>query len=86
MYKFKACGTFISVYSLYKSERLTINLTFTKGLFVCNNLRMRRLGIRIEICARAKQGSPYSWQLSKEAHHSAKCLSFSTSIKCLISK
>jgi hypothetical protein len=43
------------------------------------------LVIVIEIAARAKQGSPHNWKLSKEAHHAAKCLSFSNSIKCSIS-
>jgi hypothetical protein len=64
----KAFRTFIRIYSLFKSERLSdnIKLTFHKALIRCADLCLPRLGFcgrfpSIEIATPAKQGSPQHW-------------------------
>jgi hypothetical protein len=70
----KAFRTFITIYSLFKSERLNahIELNLHKALIIriSNDLRLPRLGISgrhlpLKIAEHAKQGSAHHWKSPK---------------------
>jgi hypothetical protein len=64
MIEAKAFRTFITVYSLFKSERLSANikLTLHKALIIS---LMTYACPACEIAAPTEQGSPHHWQFSK---------------------
>jgi hypothetical protein len=72
MIKAKAFRTYISTYSVFKSERLSTNnkLNLHKALmrnimtYACPALSLRRQP-STEIAAPAKQNSPHHWKFSK---------------------
>jgi hypothetical protein len=64
MIKTKAFGTFIRVYALFKSERLSTNIKLTLHKALIRSV-MTMACLVWEIAAPGKQGTLYHWELSK---------------------